>query len=96
MGKIVIYKGTDNIYISYDEKYYFFSYEVLNNIINDNGLPCKINLINIDSAMLNKICNTLRKKDLDVRSFNAFTDKNEKNKYIIKVREKVKERGKEK
>lgn len=89
MGKIVIYKGTDNIYISYDEKYYFFNYEVLNNVINDNGLPCKITLLNLDSNFLNKVCNTLKKNNLDVKSFNAFTDN--KSKYIIKVKEKVKE-----
>lgn len=95
MNKIIIYKGVDSIYMLHNDKYYFFSYELLNNILNENGIPCKIELLNVDSRTLNKICNELRKNDLDVKSFNAFTGKNEKNKYIIKVKEKNKEKGKE-
>lgn len=88
MNKITIYRNGSDILINYNGNDFLFSFSVLNDILNEDGLPCKLSIINISGYFVTKICTVLRNNGMQAKSFNAFSNSNVSSKYIIKVKEK--------
>ena len=91
MSKIYIVKENNNSFIKVEEKLLEFSYDLLNIIINENGLPIQITTLGLTGSEVHSISNYISSKDLDVKSFRAPKDK--RNKYVIRVKEKLREKS---